>query len=151
METPNLSQQRAEVIEKFINLEWIINAIISQHYFGKVRIDFILQVLYDERCSFSLKREVLKKIVPTLDQMQIEKLNRLNNIRNYFAHTGQQIFNTAKITPGESDVGYVPDPRNLDKVIDFTQLFEEFQKTEPSVTKYLFDVFIEHGGEAVEG
>ena len=59
MDNQTLSQMRSEVIEKFINLEMIINAIISQHYFRKVYMPFFFEVLYDEYCSFGLKRRIL--------------------------------------------------------------------------------------------
>src|SRR5215204_2008170 len=58
----DISTIRSAVIEKSINLEWMMNAIISQHYFGAVKKSFILEVLYDEYCSFALKRRILMKI-----------------------------------------------------------------------------------------
>lgn len=56
MDKDEISKCRAEVIERFINIEWIINAIISQHYLKRVVVSFILEVLYDEYFSFALKR-----------------------------------------------------------------------------------------------
>ena len=151
MDEQTLSRASTEVIEKFINLEWIINAIISQHYFYKVLLPFVLEVLYDEYCSFALKRRILEKIVPSLDEKQIQNLNRLNTIRNYFAHTGQQIFKGAEV-PAEGQVGIVPDPRKPEKEIDFAQLCKEFQTKEPAVAEYLFKLYKQLGGEYyVEG
>jgi len=150
MDEQTLSQARAEVIEKFINLEWLINAIISQHYFSRVYLPFVLEVLYDERCTFALRRSVLEKIVPDLDKKKIQNLNRLNTIRNYFAHTGQQIFK-GPVPPSEGQLGIVPDPRKLDKAIDYTQLYEEFQRTEPAVAEYLFKLYQKLGGEYIKG
>ena len=70
---------RAEVIEKFINVETIINAIISQHYLKRLVMPFLLEVLYDEYFSFALRRRILEKIlnksVPDYDKKQIEYLN----------------------------------------------------------------------------
>ena len=146
MDKQGLCQARAEVIEKFINLEWLVNAIISQHYFGKVMLPFVLEVLYDEYFSFGLKRGILQKIVRDIDARQIERLNRLNTIRNHFAHRGQEIFSGPDI-PSKGQLGVVPDPRRLDKPIDFTQLYEEFQRTEPSVAEYLFELYKRLGGE----
>ena len=145
MDEQVVSQARAEVIEKFINLEWLINLIISQHYFGKVYRPFILEVLYDENCSFILRRRILEKIIPGLDKKQIQNLNRLNTIRNYFAHTGPQIVEGAKVGKGQATK--VPDPRKLDKAIDFTKLYKEFQRMEPIVAEYLFKLYQELRGK----
>jgi len=148
MDEQALSQARGEVIEKFINLETLINAIISQHYFGKLIQPFFLEVLYDEYCTFGLKRRILTKIVPNIDKGQVDKLNRLNTIRNYFAHAGPEIFSGAGV-PNKGQVGVVPDPRKLDRPIDFARLHEEFQEIEPGVAKYLFKLFQELGGETL--
>jgi len=139
MEEKTLSQMRAEVIEKFINIETIINAIISQHYFGNVNKQFFLEVLYDQNFNFALRHSILEKIVPDLDRTQLQNLHRLNRIRNYFAHTGTEIFEGAEV-PTEGQVGIVYDPRNLDKTIDYTQLYEEFHTLESTVINYLFNL-----------
>jgi len=150
MNDKSLSNVRAEVIEKSINMEWIINAIISQHYFKKVFLPFVTEVLYDEYCSFALKRRILEKIIPNLDGQQIQKLNRLNTIRNYFAHCGQQIFDGPAPPPKEQK-GWVPDPRKPTKPINFASLHSEFINLESSVSKYLFEIFQKLGGVAVKG
>lgn len=150
MDKQTLSQMRSEVIEKFINLETIINAIISQHYFRKVYMPFFFEVLYDEYCSFALKRRILEKIVPDINAKQIQDLNRLNTIRNYFAHTGPEMFKGAGV-PSEGQRGIVPDPRDLDKAIDYTQLYKEFQTLESTVVEYLFKLYQELGGEYTKG
>ena len=148
MDEQALSQARGEVIEKFINLEMLTNAIISQHYFGHLSGRFVFEVLYDEHCGFALRRALLTKSVPNIDNGQIAKLNRLNTIRNYFAHTGQQI-----VKPAGSKkelVAVVLDPRKLDKPIDFAKLHKEFQEIEPEVATYLFELFKELGGKYSE-
>ena len=150
MDRQGLSQARAEVIEKFINLEWLVNAIISQHYFRKVMLPFVLEVLYDEYCSFGLKRRILKKIVRDIDAKQMDNLNRLNTIRNYFAHRGQEIFRGSGV-PSEGQLGIVPDPRKLDEPIDFAHLYEDFQRLEPGVAEYLVELYQRLGGEYIRG
>jgi len=150
MNDKSLSKVRAEVIEKSINIEWIINAIISQHYFKKVLLPFVTEVLYDEYCSFALKRRILEKIFPNIDGRQIQKLNRLNTIRNYFAHCGQEIFD-GPVVPKNEQKGWVPDPRKPTKPINFESLHAEFIELENSVSKYLFGIFQELGGVAVKG
>ena len=52
--------------ERFINIETMINAIISQHYFKKVPLNFYLEVLYDEYFSFALRRRILENDNPLL-------------------------------------------------------------------------------------
>ena len=146
MDKQALTKARADVIERFINLECIIGAIICQHYFGRVCQPFYLEVLYDEYCSFALKRRILEKIVPNLDRAQLENLNRLNTIRNYFAHTGPEIFEGQEI-PSEGQEGFVPDPRKPSKAVDYAELYREFQTLEPGMTKYLFNLYQQLGGQ----
>jgi hypothetical protein len=125
MEKEKLSKYRSEVIERFINVEWLMNAIISQHYFKRVLMPFLLEVLYDEYFSFSLKRRILEKIIKDADNQKVQDLNRLNTIRNYFAHCNQEIF---EISDTKKEKGKVIDPRNIRKEIDFEGLYSEFIK-----------------------
>ncbi len=143
-------EQRGKVINKFINIEWIINAIISQWYMGKVEKEFVLEVLYDEYFSFSLKRRIIEKIFaercnsklkPMLKKM-LDSLNRLNSIRNYFAHC------TENMTLSNMDEEYIPDPKNHNKPLDFQTLYEEFIGKEKNVNKYFYDLFLSIGGKA---
>lgn len=138
----DISILRAAIIEKSINLEWMMNAIISQHYFGYVKLPFLLEVLYDEYCPFALKRRVLIKICPDLQKGHFsESLGRLNTIRNYFAHCGQVVGDFATGTER------VPDPRNPEKAIDFTALHMEFMRVEKEVIAVLFERFKAMGGK----
>ena len=106
-----LSKYRAEVIERFINIEIIINATISQHYFERVEKNFYFQVLYDEYFSFSLKRRILEKIVNNINTQQVQDLNRLNTIRNYFAHCGTEFIPA----PYNNKKAKIIDPRDIQK------------------------------------
>jgi len=144
-----VSKYRSEVIEKFINLETVINAIISQHYFGKVRFDFLTEVLYDEYFSFGLKRRILERIVPDIDKEKLQGLCRLNIIRNYFAHCNQEFF-PGSSKPTKETKGFVLDPRNLKKPVDFKALYSEFTAKEKEVTLYLFELYKKRGGVAGE-
>ena len=141
-----ISQNRAEVIESAINVEWLMNAIICQHYFKRVTKDFLLEVLYDEYFSFGLKRRIIEKIIEDPDMQQIQNLNRINTIRNYFAHCGQQMFNGEAPPPPDS-TGSVPDPRKISRAIDFDKLYEEFSNIIADVEKYLGFVYQGKGGE----
>jgi len=139
-----LSKWRAEVIERFINVEWLINAIICQHYLEKTFTNFLLEVLYDEYFSFALKRRILEKILCQIDnkdnKSKINQLNRINTIRNYFAHYNQQFFEKG------DDTGKVPDPRRINRAIDFNALYEEFMSTVGGVELWLSEVFEAMGG-----
>jgi hypothetical protein len=117
-----ISSMRAEVIEQFINIEWLINAIICQHYIGHPHKEFTLEFLYDEYCSFALKRGVLFKIAPQLKRDIGKHLYRLNTIRNYFAHVGKEIFDASQT----GKPGRIPDPRDHKKSVDFAELRDEF-------------------------
>ena len=55
------TNERCEVIVKFIKIEGLINGIISQHYFGTIKMDFLKEVLIDEYFNFSLRINILKK------------------------------------------------------------------------------------------
>lgn len=67
MDNKIMSKYRSEVIERTINIEWMLNVIITQHYFGRLLYSFVLEVLYNEYFSFALKHRIFKKIVKNLD------------------------------------------------------------------------------------
>ena len=142
MDKDELSKYRAEVIEKSINIEWIINAIISQHYFKQVRLPCLLEVLYDEYFSFALRRNILKKIIKDIDSQKIQDLNRLNTIRNYFAHCNQEIIKGTD----KKQKGKIIDPRHIEREINFESLYSEFIEKEKGVTEYLVKLFQDLGG-----
>jgi hypothetical protein len=147
MDQDTLSKYRAEVIERFINVEWIINAIISQYYFKKVIMPFLLEVLYDEYFSFALKRRILEKIIKNIEKQKIQELNRLNTIRNYFAHCNQEIIQGTDL----KQQGKVVDPRDIEKEVDFESLHSEFMKIVGGVEEYLAMLFKVLGGILVLG
>ena len=136
MDKDTLSKYRAEVIERFINIEWMINAIICQHYLKKVRKSFMLEVLYDEYFGFALRRRILEKILKRIDKhkkQMIDDLNRLNTIRNYFAHYGQEVIMLSDEPPKRK----VIHPRDIEKELDFESLYDDFMKTVGGVEKHL--------------
>ena len=139
-----LSKWRAEVIERFINVEWLIDAIICQHYLKKTFKNFLLEVLYDEYFSFALKRRILEKILSQIDNQnnksKIDQLNRINTIRNYFAHCNQQFFEKG------DDIGKVLDPRKTDRAINFKTLYEEFMSIAGDIELWLSEIFESIGG-----
>jgi hypothetical protein len=141
----SISKFRSEVIERTINIEWIMNGIISQHYFHKVLLPFVLEFLYDEYCTFALKRRVLEKIVPDIERQSLQNLNRVNTIRNYFAHCNQVLVDGPDPT-GSSAISKVVDPRKLDKGIDFEKLYREFMEIVGQVEEYLAKIYVAKGG-----
>ena len=143
MDKDKLSKYRSEVIERFINIETIVDAIICQHYFKKMLINFYLEVLYDEYFSFGLKRRILEKIVKNIDSQKIQDLNRLNTIRNYFAHYNQEIIKVADKTQKWK----VIDPRNIEKEINFEGLYAEFMSKAGGIEEYLAKLYQNLGGK----
>lgn len=142
MSHPPVTEMRSLVIEKSINIEWLINSIISQHFFGHVKMEFVSAVLFDEYCSFALKRRILCKICPEVKGQLEQSLNRLNTIRNYFAHVNQGYVDG----PDPNADSRVPDPRGFHRSVDFALLFSEFNSLEPSLNTAFFDIFTGKGG-----
>jgi hypothetical protein len=154
MNKATLSKYRAKVIERFINVEWIINVIISQHYFKRVALPFILEVLYDEYFSFALKRRILEKIIDNINNQKVQDLNRLNTIRNYFAHCDQEIIKVldTEIRGGkiiDKVRGKTVDPRNIEREINFEELYAEFMRIVGGVEEYLVEIYKDLGGKFI--
>ncbi len=70
-------------------------------------------------------------------------MNRLNTIRNYFAHCNQEIFEVAN---KEKKRGKVIDPRNIEKELNFESLYADFMQRAGGVEEYLAKVFQDLGG-----
>ena len=148
-DTEGISGFRSEVIERTINIEWLVGSIVCQHYFGKIYLPFLLEVLYDEYFSFALKRRILEKIIPDLDKKQLQNLNRVNTIRNYFAHCNTKFFLGNK-KPQLGEKGKILDPKNTEKELDFENLHKEFELKECSVKKALYDLAVSLGLKVYE-
>jgi len=137
MTAEELAEARANVIERAIHIESMLDAIISQHYLSHVSQKFLFEVLYDEWFSFGFKVKIFSKI--TSEQSWVHKLNRLSNIRNYFAHRGRLMFS------GDSEP-FVPDPKDPAKSIDFDRLYSEFSKLDDALEPFLLEHFERAGG-----
>lgn len=135
-----LSKFRLKVMEEFINIELIINLIISQHYFGLAKRDFMLNVLYDDMFTFALRRNILEKILGDRFREIDTDLHMINKIRNIFAHRSQQVL----VHRGAEMV--VPNPKKPGEELDFRRLYEEFNERAPRVKKHLTKIYGEMGG-----
>ena len=58
MTAEELAEARANVIERAIHIESMLDAIISQHYLSHVSQKFLFEVLYDEWFSFGFKVKI---------------------------------------------------------------------------------------------
>jgi len=149
-----LMKLRGLVIDQMINLETMISAIICQHYFNRVRKDFLLEMLYDEQFTFALKRRIFEKIInktpSDLNEQSMRDIYRLNTIRNLFAHCGIEIISPP--TPLSSDRRRrIPNPRAVDKELDFESLYAEFTRKGSAVSNYLQKLLIKSGVTLTKG
>lgn len=142
MDSNEISKYRASVIESLISLERLIDCIISQHYFSEIHGSFLNEVLYDEYFSFGLKRKILEKICPRLDSKTLQSLNRINSIRNIFAHCA---------SPIPEEPHKVKNPKKLNTELDLENLYLEFKELKPIVNMKLFHIYQMKGGEISEG
>jgi hypothetical protein len=69
-----IQQKRGEVIERTINVEMIVDAIICQNCFKHIFAPFLFEVLNDEYVSFGLKIRILEKILPDPDRKKLQDL-----------------------------------------------------------------------------
>jgi hypothetical protein len=143
MEPRELSEARATVIERAINVEGLLDVIISQHYLGRVTKSFLFDVLYDEYFSFGLKVKIFGK--KSTERSAVHKLNRLGSIRNYFAHRGRL---TVDFERGEYP--FVPDPKKPSEPINFESLLREFHKLADELEPLLMEQYRRAGGELLD-
>jgi hypothetical protein len=130
-----VSNYRAEVIEKTIALESLISVAITINYFGHINQDFLLEVLYDENFNSGLKLNILKKAFPDKIDNKVEnKIRKIFGTRNIFAHNHNlKIYNGEKwvvVNPRKYNSGNAKAKEKGESIkgIDFQQLFEEFNK-----------------------
>lgn len=148
MDIPSVTKTRAEVTEGFIQIETLVGKIITDYYFGQnntMSLLFMLEMLYDEHCTFAMKRSVLRKVLDAvflekeerkMAEGEFQNLYRLNNIRNIFAHCGPDVV-LAKDGKG---MRFTPDPRNPCKQLDFVSTLKDFKNLHPEVFRWLSDL-----------
>ena len=125
---------RAEVIEKSVNLETVISTLITSYFFpqSSIHLKFFSIVLHDQYASFAFKISVLSKCYPKIGKRFFEKLRRIGNIRNIFAHCGTYVHL-------ENAPSGIIDPKNQNKRLDYESLYTEFSKIENEVSQILFE------------
>jgi hypothetical protein len=108
MKKKELFHERGLILDLFVSAETLISMIIAQHYFKDsvqtVKYDFQFFILENPNFSWRLKRETLAHILrkDNLDATNLEDLDRINSIRNIFAHR-QFVTNDSPQTP-ESEI-----------------------------------------------
>lgn len=139
MRDGELTKWRGEIVERFANVEYLINAIISQYYFKEVRLDFFHAVLYNEYFNFALRRSILERIIEQLGliheyrkEMQQGLIN-LNQKRNYFAHCALKLYER----PDSGAYLGVVDPKDKNKPIGFKEVYDEFFSKVGGIEKFL--------------
>ena len=130
---------RNNILDKFNNVEMMINLIISNFYFKETNKDFIFRVLHNPYFQTVLRIDLFTKIMKDSDNDRISKiiskLKTMSKIRNYFAHITPSYFSDEEPSPDK--VGWSPHPENPNKTLDFEVEFENFFNLEKDVVPYL--------------
>ena len=130
---------RNMVLEEFVNLETIINIIISHKYFGNINKDFVFPVLHSPQFSFALRVDILSKIVKDFNKDFKHKLLRMGNIRNIFAHISPNYFDGGGGEITFDKVGWFPNPDNPSERLDFQAIHREFFELRDKVLSYVVE------------
>ena len=121
--------------------------IIAGHYFGdpsqtKIKNDFQFHVLENTRFNWSLKREILAHILRTdnLDGSNLGDLDRLNAIRNIFAH--RQFVTDQMPQTDESEIYFIDLRHPFDKSrnIPAEAIKNEYATLAPATLNWLYDL-----------
>lgn len=147
MKKKDLSQERGQILDVFVTLETCISMIIAKHYFGtqdqkSKELDFQFYILQNSRFNWGLKRDILEHLlrVDNLSEANLSELDRMNSIRNTFAHK-QFITNDNPQTP-ESDVFFPHSRHPFDRArnISAESLKKEFYALFPPVINWLYSL-----------
>ncbi len=140
MDRKRFEELRRNVLDKFNNLEILMNLAITKYYFEEINKDFMFRVLHSPFFSSSLRIDILLKIVKDSDKKRfnriINNLKNMSNIRNYFAHITPQYFSSGGEVTMEK-VGWFPHPKDPSKIIDLEEEHEKFFELEKEVHPYL--------------
>jgi hypothetical protein len=151
MKLKDLPKERGDILNVFITIDSAISMIISKHYLGDAppqqsqinkEIDFLVNVMGNDQCTFALKRNIFTHILrnDNLDASLLEEVHRLNKLRNIFAHS-PWITNENPQTQ-ESEVYYQNPkfPWDKSKNILAEDLKKEFNSLAPDVINWLYNL-----------
>lgn len=126
---------RQDIIERSINLENLICMLITLHFFPAkgVKLDFMQIVMCDPSANTAFKVSVFSKCYPQIKRDLIEKMSRMFNIRNLFAHCGLHVTSFA-----DPDNSGIMNPKKMNEPIDFEALRKEFLEKESQALGELF-------------
>jgi len=140
MDRKRFEEIRRNVLDKFNNLEMMINLTISMFYFNKINKDFIFRVLNNPFFSSALRMDLFLKIIKDSNKKRRSKIEsgikQMSNIRNYFAHITPQYFDPEEKMSIEK-VGWFPHPKDPLKRLDLEEEHEKFFKLEKEVHPYI--------------
>jgi len=137
--------RRGAVIDAFVSIELMINAIISMHYLKTVDTGFVIDVLNNEMSSFGFKKTLLKQILgEEIYKSDFQNLEKLNRIRNLFGHASLKLKNGENIAD-EKAVIYFNDPKKPGNEVDPKTESEEFEKLFLLVDNWLITAGKEKG------
>ena len=143
MNRKRFEELRRNVLDKFNNLEMLMNLAISAYYFKEVNKDFIFRVLNNSFCSTSLRIDILLKIIKDSDEKRKNKMEtnikQMSNIRNYFAHITPQYFDEGEEITMEK-VGWFPHPKDPSKRLNLEEEHERFFELEKGANPYIIHV-----------
>lgn len=140
MDRRRFEELRRNVLNKFNNLEMLINLAISMYYFKEINKDFIFRVLHDSLFSSALKINIFLKIIKDSDKKRYNKMTNkikeMANVRNYFAHITPQYFDSNEEITMER-VGWFPHPKKPLERINLEEEHERFFELEKEVHPYV--------------
>ena len=139
MDRKRFEELRRNVLDKFNNLEMMMNLAINMYYFKEINKDFIFRFLHDSSFSSALRINIFLKIIKDSDKKRYSKITNkireMSNIRNYFAHITPQYFSSEEPTPEK--VGWFPHPKDPTKTIDLEKTHERFFELEKETLPYI--------------
>lgn len=142
MDRKRFEELRRNVLDKFNNLEMMMNLAISMYYFKKIDKDFVFRVLSNPYFTSALRIDILLKIIKDSNKKRfksiINKIREMSNIRNYFAHITPNYFDEDEEIKMEK-VGWWPHPKDPTKRIDLEEEHEKFFELEKEVHPYILN------------
>lgn len=134
---------RQEIIEKTIHIENLLSLLITFRYFPEkkaINSDFLQEVLYDPLATSAFKINLLQICYPEFGEDNIQRLRRIFNIRNLFAHCGLEI--SSVVDPKNFSV---IDPNKKNVPLDWKTLTEEFNQIASELENNLFGLIKQKG------